>query len=107
MRIARETWRSLLPWQPPGYLAHEVGMEDLGLRYSDPEKYHEIAALIAERRESREKYIQRVVAELQTRLRLEGIALRWKGAEAIYSIYRKMMRKGIELRRSSMCVGCA
>jgi GTP pyrophosphokinase len=98
VRIARETLEIFAP------LANRLGiwrmkweLEDLGLRYYDPEAYQEIASLIAERRESREKYIQRVVADLQTRLRLEGIAAEVEGRpKHIYSIYRKMKRKGVE-----------
>jgi len=98
VRIARETLEIFAP------LANRLGiwrikweLEDLGLRYFDPFAYQEIAGLIAERRESRERYIQRVVAELRTRLRLEGIAAEVEGRpKHIYSIYRKMRRKGVE-----------
>jgi GTP pyrophosphokinase len=98
VRIARETLEIFAP------LANRLGiwqikweLEDLGLRYADPYAYQEIAGLIAERRESRERYIQKFVAELRTRLRLEGIAAEVEGRpKHIYSIYRKMKRKGVE-----------
>ena len=97
-RIARETLEIYAP------LANRLGiwqmkweLEDLGLRHYDPDTYHYIAGLIAERRDSRERYLQRVIAELQTRLRLEGIAAEIVGRpKHIYSIYRKMRRKGVE-----------
>ena len=97
-RIARETLEIFAP------LANRLGiwqmkweLEDLGLRYFDPETYHYIAELIDERREARELYINKIVAELQARLRLEGIAAEVSGRpKHIYSIYRKMRRKGIE-----------
>ena len=97
-RIARETLEIFAP------LANRLGiwrikweLEDLGLRYYDPHAYSEISGLIAERREIRERYIQRVVAELRTRLRLEGIAAQVEGrSKHIYSIYRKMRRKGVD-----------
>lgn len=97
-RIARETLEIFAP------LANRLGiwrikweLEDLGLRYHDPHAYSEISGLIAERRESRERYIQKVVAELRTRLRLEGIAAQVEGrSKHIYSIYRKMRRKGVD-----------
>jgi GTP pyrophosphokinase len=97
-RIARETLEIYAP------LANRLGiwqmkweLEDLGLRHYDPETYQEIADLLDERRESREIYIQRVIAELQSRLRLEGIASEIAGRpKHIYSIYRKMRRKDIE-----------
>jgi GTP pyrophosphokinase len=97
-RIARETLEIFAP------LANRLGiwqikweLEDLGLRYYDPEAYHRIAGLIDERREARERYIQKVSAELQSRLRLEGIAAQVEGrSKHIYSIYRKMRRKDID-----------
>jgi len=97
-RIALETLEIFAP------LANRLGiwaikweLEDLGLRYYDPTSYYHIADLIAERRDERESYINRVIAELQSRLRLEGIAAEIVGRpKHIYSIYRKMRRKGIE-----------
>jgi RelA/SpoT family (p)ppGpp synthetase len=97
-RIARETLEIFAP------LANRLGiwqmkweLEDLGLRYYDPVTYHQIAALIDERRESREVYIKKVIAELRARLRLEGIEAEVEGRpKHIYSIYRKMRRKDVE-----------
>lgn len=97
-RIARETLEIYAP------LANRLGiwqmkweLEDLGLRYYDPVTYHHIASLIDEKRIERERYIQKVIAELQSRLRLEGIAAEIEGRpKHIYSIYRKMRRKDIE-----------
>jgi GTP pyrophosphokinase len=97
-RIARETLEIYAP------LANRLGiwqikweLEDLGMRHYDPETYHRISELIAERRDDREDYINRVIAELQSRLRLEGIAAEVAGRpKHIYSIYRKMRRKDVE-----------
>jgi RelA/SpoT family (p)ppGpp synthetase len=97
-RIARETLEIYAP------LANRLGiwqmkweLEDLGLRHYDPETYHHIAELLAEKRAEREVYIQKVVSELQARLRLEGIFAEAEGRpKHIYSIYRKMRRKDIE-----------
>jgi GTP pyrophosphokinase len=100
-RIARETLEIFAP------LANRLGiwqmkweLEDLGLRYYDPATYHDIASLIAERRGTREQYIQKVIAELQARLRLEGIAAEVEGRpKHIYSIYRKMRRKDVDFEQ--------
>ncbi len=100
-RIALETLEIFAP------LANRLGiwqvkweLEDLGLRYYDPATYYHIADLIAERRDEREGYINRVIAELQARLRLEGIASEIVGRpKHIYSIYRKMRRKAIEFEQ--------
>jgi RelA/SpoT family (p)ppGpp synthetase len=97
-RIARETLEIYAP------LANRLGiwqmkweLEDLGLRHYDPETYHHIAELLAEKRAEREVYLQKVVSELQARLRLEGIFAEAEGRpKHIYSIYRKMRRKDVE-----------
>jgi len=97
-RIARETLEIYAP------LANRLGiwqikweLEDLGLRHYDPETYNDLAELIVEKQPERETYIQKVISELQARLRLEGIAAEVEGRpKHIYSIYRKMRRKGIE-----------
>jgi GTP pyrophosphokinase len=98
VRIARETLEIYAP------LANRLGiwqmkweLEDLGLRHYDPETYHQIAEFLAEKRVEREIYIQKVISELQARLRLEGIAAEVQGRpKHIYSIYRKMRRKEVE-----------
>ncbi len=97
-RIALETLEIFAP------LANRLGiwqmkweLEDLGLRHYDPDVYYQIAGLIDEKRPERETYIQKVSAELQARLRLEGVAAEVEGRpKHIYSIYRKMRRKDIE-----------
>ncbi|MGQ9600798.1 MAG: RelA/SpoT family protein [Anaerolineae bacterium] len=98
LRIARETLEIFAP------LANRLGiwqikweLEDLGFRHYDSKTYHQIASLINERQQSREVYIQKVCAELQSRLRLEGIAATVEGRpKHIYSIYKKMRRKGVD-----------
>jgi len=97
-RIARETLEIFAP------LANRLGiwqikweLEDLGLRHYDPTTYSQIASLIAEKQEEREEYLQKVISELQARLRLEGISAEVEGrSKHIYSIYRKMRRKDVE-----------
>ncbi|CAG0932696.1 GTP pyrophosphokinase [Thermoflexales bacterium] len=95
-RIAQETLELFAP------LANRLGiwqikweLEDLGFRYQYPEKYKEIARLIDERRPDREEYINRVILNLQERLRMEGINAEISGRpKHIYSIWKKMERKG-------------
>ncbi len=97
-RIARETLEIFAP------LANRLGiwqmkweLEDLALRHYDNETYQHLAELIQERREEREAYIRRMVAKLEARLRLEGIEAQIEGRpKHIYSIYRKMQRKGVD-----------
>ncbi len=97
-RFARETLDIFAP------LASRLGiwqikweLEDLALRYLEPEKYQEIARLIAERRADREKHIAEIVDILRKALKEEGIQAEVTGRpKHIYSIYKKMERKGVD-----------
>jgi GTP pyrophosphokinase len=95
-RIAQETLDIFAP------LANRLGMwqtkwelEDLGFRYTKPEKYKEIAEQLAERRELRETEVEQIAAAISKMLSLAGIKAEISGRpKHIYSIYRKMMEKG-------------
>ncbi len=72
-------------------------LEDLAFRYSQPEVYKRIAQLLDERRADRETYIQDAIALLGHALEKAGIKAELAGRpKHIYSIWRKMSRKGIE-----------
>jgi len=94
VRIAAETMEIYAP------LANRLGiwqlkweLEDLSFRYLNPEKYHEIASLVASKRASREKYIGQVEAILSEELRKHGLNAEVKGrAKHIYSIYQKIRK---------------
>ena len=101
-RIAQETLDIYGP------LANRLGigqikweLEDLSLRYLEPDTYREIARLLDERRVDRERYIQRVLGLLKTELNKAGI----ETAEVtgrpkhIYSIWRKMRRKNVDFHQ--------
>ena len=95
-RIAQETLDVYAP------LANRLGiwelkwqLEDLALQHLDQEQYHRIAGLLAERRQERESYVDRVVEIIKDKLTAEGIAGDVSGRpKHIYSIYRKMQEKG-------------
>ena len=97
-RIARETLDIYAP------LANRLGiwqikweLEDLSLRYLEPEVYKELAAQLDEKRVDREGYIQRVIERLTTELKQAGIEAVVSGRpKHIYSIWRKMQRKRLD-----------
>lgn len=84
-------------------LAHRLGighikweLEDLSFRYLQPEDYKRIAKLLDERRLARQEYINNLLERLRTELKKAGIEGSVDGrAKHIYSIWRKMQRKGI------------
>ncbi len=89
---ARETLDIYAP------LAHRLGiykikweLEDLSLRYLDPDAYYELVGSIAQRRGDRELYLMEIVAELSDRISDMGIEADIEGRpKHFYSIYRKM-----------------
>jgi GTP pyrophosphokinase len=95
-RIAKETLDIFAP------LANRLGiwqikweLEDLGFRYTNPEKYKEIAEQLAVRRESRENEIQHIIDAISKLLKEAGVKAEISGRpKHIYSIYKKMIEKG-------------
>lgn len=72
-------------------------LEDLSLRYLEPQTYKEIARKLDERRVDREQYIIDVVAELQKELLEAGIKGEVAGRpKHIYSIIKKMKSKQLD-----------
>jgi len=95
-RIAQETLDIFAP------LANRLGiwqikweLEDLGFRYTNPEKYKEIAEQLAARRESREAEIEHITEAILKLMSGAGIKAEVTGRpKHIYSIYHKMLEKG-------------
>ncbi len=93
-RISRETLEIYAP------LASRLGiwqfkwqLEDLAFRYLEPDKYRAIAAMLAAKREARQRYITQVQELLKGELDKNGISAEVQGrAKHIYSIYQKMQR---------------
>jgi GTP pyrophosphokinase len=72
-------------------------LEDLALRYLEPELYKKIAKLLDERRVDREQYIAEVIARLKDELQQAGIKADVTGrSKHINSIVNKMKRKQID-----------
>lgn len=97
--IARETLEIYAP------LAHRLGifrlkweLEDLALRYQEPEVYYELVKSISKKRQEREEYIQKVAAILREKLQESGIEADIQGRpKHFYSIYNKMKKQQKEL----------
>lgn len=91
--IARETLDIYAP------LAHRLGvyaikqeLEDLSLRYIDPEGYQEVARKVGMKRAEREENIKLVIEELSQKLNEAGIHYDIDGRpKHLYSIYSKMV----------------
>lgn len=77
-----------------GQLKWEI--EDLAFRYLHPQTYQNIARLLDEKRLQREQYIETFVSDLQAQLDAEQVEATVYGRpKHIYSIWRKMHKKGL------------
>ncbi len=75
-------------------------LEDLSLRYIDPETYIDLASLTTEQHEERQDQILHHVETLKQRIEEEGIKGEITGRpKHIYSIFRKMQRKGVPFQQ--------
>ena len=71
-------------------------LEDLAFRYLQPLQYKAIAKSLDERREDRDNRIERAKEQLREALEGEALTAEVTGRpKHIYSIYRKMERKGV------------
>lgn len=72
-------------------------LEDLSLRYLEPDIYKKVATLLDERRVDREQYIADVLTQLRQELSQAGIKAEVTGRpKHIFSIINKMKRKRID-----------
>jgi len=71
-------------------------LEDLAFRFSQPDDYKRIAGWLRAKRDERERYIEDVRRDLARELEKVGVAADITGRpKHIYSIWRKMKRKGL------------
>ncbi len=96
-KIASETLYIYAP------LAHRLGLyniktklEDLGLKYTEPEVYKDILSKIKETKEEQDEYIKDISDVLKKSLDAEGVDYVIKGRpKSIYSIRRKMKAQNV------------
>lgn len=93
-RIAKETIEIYAP------LANRLGisnikweLEDLCLRYLEPETYYDLVEKVKQKRQERQAFIDDAIRVLKDRLSVVDIRCEIKGrAKHFYSIYKKMKR---------------
>lgn len=97
VKIASETLYIYAP------LAHRIGLynvktelEDLGLKYTEPDTYHDILTKIKESKEQQDAYIREFTKIIQDSLDKEDFKYEIKGRpKSIYSINRKMKAQNV------------
>jgi guanosine-3',5'-bis(diphosphate) 3'-pyrophosphohydrolase len=94
-RISRETIDIYAPLAGRlGMARIKVELEDLALKWLDPEFYRDLKSYVVQRKEKREKYIENVRRILYRAFSEYGINARIVGrAKHFYSIYQKMKAK--------------
>lgn len=96
-KIASETLYIYAP------LAHRLGLyniknelEDLGLKYTEPNVYNDIVSKIKETKEQQDEYIKSISDVLKDSLDAEGVQYTIKGRpKSIFSIRKKMLAQGV------------
>ena len=96
-RISRETLDIYAPLAGIlGIYQIKWELEDLSFRYLEPDTYAEMKKAISQRRGERENYVEGIIQTLQTELNKHNIQASITGRpKHIYSIWRKMQRKGV------------
>ncbi|MBQ7774745.1 MAG: bifunctional (p)ppGpp synthetase/guanosine-3',5'-bis(diphosphate) 3'-pyrophosphohydrolase [Lachnospiraceae bacterium] len=91
-RIAKETLEIYSPIaQRLGISKIKVELDDLSLKYLEPEVYYDLVDKIAARKSEREQYIQSIVGEVKEHIEKAGIKAQIDGrVKHFFSIYKKM-----------------
>ncbi len=85
-------------------LAHRMGLyniktelEDLSMKYLEPEGYREIAQKLSETKRERSRYINEFIKPLKEKLKKAGFNFDIYGRpKSIHSIWNKMKKKGVD-----------
>lgn len=94
-RIARETQEIYCPIaQRLGISRLKIELDDLSLRYLNPDAYYDLVEKVAIRKNKREDYVQGLADEVGAYVREAGIKAEISGrAKHFFSIYKKMVNQ--------------
>ena len=92
---ARETMDIYAPIaQRLGISKIKIELEDLSLKYLEPEAYYDLVEKIALKKSARDDYIQKLVEEVRSHITNAGIEAEIDGrAKHFFSIYKKMVNQ--------------
>lgn len=98
LKIASETSFLFAP------LAHRLGLyavkselEDLALKYTEPEVYKDIARKLQETKAKRDRFIRDFIVPIRREMETIGVSFEIKGRpKSIFSIWNKMRKQGVE-----------
>ena len=100
-RIAKETLEVYCPLaQRLGISKLKVELDDLSLKYLEPQAYYELVDKISSRKVERELYIQSIVNEVRECIESAGIKAQIDGrVKHFFSIYKKMKNQNKTLEQ--------
>lgn len=92
---ARETMEIYAPLaQRLGISRIKIELDDLALKYLEPEAYYNLVEQIAQRKTERDAYVQSLVKEVKQHMEHAGIPATVEGrAKHFFSIYKKMVNQ--------------
>ena len=92
---ARETMDIYAPLaQRLGISKVKIELDDLSLKYLQPEVYYNLVEQISDKKSSREQFIQQIVAEVKSHIDNAGIKAQIAGrVKHFFSIYKKMVNQ--------------
>lgn len=92
---ARETMEIYAPLaQRLGISRVKIELEDLSLKYLEPEAYYDLVEKISLRKQQRDEYVDGLVEEVRSHIAGAGIKAEIEGrAKHFFSIYRKMVNQ--------------
>jgi len=95
VRIARETQEIYCPIaQRLGISRIKIELDDLSLKYLNPEAYYDLVEKVAVRKESREEHIRGLVDMVRKQVTEAGVQAEISGrAKHFFSIYKKMINQ--------------
>ena len=93
---ARETMDIYAPIaQRLGISKIKIELDDLSLKYLEPEAYYDLVEKVALRKSVRDDYVQQLVGEVKKSIEAAGIKADIEGrAKHFFSIYKKMKNQG-------------
>lgn len=99
IRIAQETQDIYCPIaQRLGISKIKIELDDLSLKYLNPEAYYDLVKQIAVRKSVREEYVQGLVNQVRTLLEENGVRAEISGrVKHFFSIYKKMVNQNKNL----------
>ncbi len=99
LRTASETFEFYAPVaRRMGIYEVATEMEDLALKYTDPQMYHKIERHVRMSKQQRKRYLTQFLQPIEEALRNEGFRFTIKTrVKSIYSIYRKVVTKHVSL----------